>query len=143
MQNDNVSNNVMPPSAAVRFSFGGADIIRLPVSLFLKLGINIRMMKASDEQYKFLAWFGDKVDAREKPHMSTSRESLPYLQQVPWSEIDPYVLLSPDTRAALADLWSGKGWSGYNVELQSKKLPKELRTQVQLVQTTSSRDEVR
>ena len=112
MQNDNVSNNVMPPSAVVRFSFGGTDIIKLPVFLFLKLGTRMGVMNDSDDQYFFLESFGDKVNAPEEPYTSGSGESLPYLQRVPWSEIDPYVSASPDTQADLADLWSGKGWSG-------------------------------
>lgn len=125
----------MPPSAEVYFSFRSAEIVRLPAFLFLKLGIKAAVMSEFDQQYELFVYRGDMISTDEVP--------LSYLQRVPWAEVDPYVSLSPDTRAALADLWSGKGWSGYNVELQSKKLPKELRTQVQLVQTTSSRDEVR
>ena len=98
MRNDDLSNNVMPPAAVVRFSFGGADIIRLPVPLFLKFGTRMRKMNTYDSKYSLLAHFGDKVNTLEE---IDREESLSYLRQVPWRKIDPYVSVLPIRDALL------------------------------------------
>lgn len=118
---------IFPPSSEIWFYFESEVIFRLPGFLFLRFVIGTRPKAEQDNEFQRLAYSAD--DLPTDPNDREIQDLIAYLQSnVKWSEIEPFVTLSLDSRICLAKMWERKQSSidRYSIHIHRKQLPDQL-----------------
>jgi hypothetical protein len=111
---------IFPASSEIWFNYEGKNIFKLPGFLCLCFVIASRPKAEQDLEYGAIEYPDD---------LSAEPKLIDYLQtHVKWSELEPFVTLSQDSKIRLAKMWESKKnqMDGYSIQILYKKLPDEL-----------------
>jgi hypothetical protein len=114
---------IFPASWEISFNYEGNSIFRLPGFLCRHFVITSCPEAQNDLEYYALE------DPTDPNNLSADPKLIAYLQaHIKWSELEPFVTLSQDSKTRLAKMWESKRnqMDGYSIQILAKQLPDEL-----------------